>query len=162
MSQAHIEPSYSYITLYASVILLQLVVDKTAFITYLYGSMRASKRIHTLLVKSVLTSTFRYYRSHESFAISDRRVRWLDTTPVARIIARCTGDIEAIDGSIAERFSAVVQLTFSLVSKLGAIILFAPYFFFPGLAIGTIGFYVGNLYLRAQLSAKREMRYFSL
>ncbi|KAF5323760.1 hypothetical protein D9619_012892 [Psilocybe cf. subviscida] len=137
---SEVKVSY-YLTLYASAILLTLVVEKTAFITYLFGSMRASKKINSLLIKSVLTSTF----------------RWLDTTPIARIITRCTRDIEAVDGSIAERFLAVVQLTFSLATKLGAIILFAPLVFFPGLAIGAMGFYIGNLYLKAQLSAKREM-----
>ena len=43
-------------------------------------------------------------------------------------------------------------------TKLGAIILFTPVFFFPGIVVAILGAFIGNRYLRAQLSIKREMR----
>jgi hypothetical protein len=43
------------------------------------GQMRASKKLHQTLITSVLGTT----------------LRWLDTTPVSRIIVRATSDIGA-------------------------------------------------------------------
>ena len=47
----------------------------------------------------------------------------------------------------------------TLVTKLVVIIIFAPIFLFPTMAFSMVGFGLANIYLRAQLSVKREMRY---
>jgi hypothetical protein len=47
----------------------------------------------------------------------------------------------------------------TMVTRLVVIIIFTPIFLFPTMAFSMAGFYLGNLYLRAQLSVKREMRY---
>lgn len=85
--------------------------------------------------------------------------RWLDETPTARIITRCTQDIRAVDGPIPQAFSALTEIGMSMFSKIGVIIIFTPPFLVPGLAVAAFGFYIGNMYLKAQLSVKREMRY---
>jgi hypothetical protein len=82
----------------------------------------------------------------------------LDETPTARIIARCTQDIRAVDGPIALGFGDLVETTMTLLTKIAAIIFFTPLFVFPGLGVAAFGFYLGNLYLKAQMSVKREMR----
>ena len=46
----------------------------------------------------------------------------------------------------------------TLFTKIAAIIVFTPLFAFPGLGVAAFGFYLGNLYLKAQMSVKREMR----
>ena len=45
-----------------------------------------------------------------------------------------------------------------MVIKLGGPVLFTPVFLLPGVLIGVLGGYIGNIYLRAQMSVKREMR----
>ena len=85
--------------------------------------------------------------------------RWLDETPTGRIIARCTQDIRAVDGSIPQAVSSLIDMGITMVTKLVVIIIFTPIFLFPTMAFSMAGFYLGNLYLRAQLSVKREMRY---
>ena len=49
----------------------------------------------------------------------------------------------------------------TLVTKLAVIIIFTPIFLFPTMAFSMVGFGLANIYLRAQLSVKREMRYAS-
>ena len=83
---------------------------------------------------------------------------WLDETPAARIITRCTQDIAAVDGEIAMMFGAVVELFLCMVVKLSGPVIFTPIFLIPGLIITIIGVYIGNIYLKAQMSVKREMR----
>ncbi|KAK7439769.1 hypothetical protein VKT23_017344 [Stygiomarasmius scandens] len=48
-------------------------------------------------------------------------------------------------------------MTFSLVLKLGAVVLFTPIFLIPGVIALAIGFWLGSMYLKAQMSVRREM-----
>lgn len=45
----------------------------------------------------------------------------------------------------------------SLIVKLGAVVLFAPVFLIPAIVIAGIGGFLGNVYIKSQLSIKREM-----
>ena len=54
---------------------------------------------------------------------------------------------------------ALTELGITLLTKLVVIVIFTPIFLFPSMFIAILGFFLGNLYLRAQLSVKREMRY---
>lgn len=84
--------------------------------------------------------------------------RWLDETPTARMIARCTQDINAVDNPIPRQFSALTETGMSVITKFGVITIFTPIFFAPGLAMAGLCMYLGSIYLKAQLSVKREMR----
>lgn len=44
-----------------------------------------------------------------------------------------------------------------MVIKLGAVVAYTPIFLIPGIFISVLGGYAGNIYMRAQLSVKREM-----
>ena len=85
--------------------------------------------------------------------------RWLDETPTGRIIARCTQDIRAVDDPIPEIVVVLTELVITMLTKLVVIIIFSPIFMLPSMFIAIFGLFLGNLYLRAQLSVKREMRY---
>lgn len=82
---------------------------------------------------------------------------WLDETPAARIISRCTQDIAAVDGSIAQTFAAIVELALCMMVKLAGPVIFSPIFLIPGIFVTVVGVYIGNIYLKAQMSVKREM-----
>lgn len=56
--------------------------------TYVFGVLRAAKKIHALFIDAILGTT----------------MHWLDRTPVSRVITRCTQDIKSIDGDFADRF----------------------------------------------------------
>ncbi|KAJ3508927.1 hypothetical protein NLJ89_g5494 [Agrocybe chaxingu] len=130
---------------YIGVFTVIIVVHEIAFgavnLWYAYRSVGASRRIHAKLIDSVLGST----------------LRWLDETPTARIIVRCTQDIRTIDGPIPQSLLWAVDQILGVLTKLGVIVLFTPIFLFPSVFVALAGLYLGNLYLKAQLSVKREM-----
>ncbi|KAI6045165.1 hypothetical protein EDC04DRAFT_2638851 [Pisolithus marmoratus] len=130
-----------YLSVYGALLLLGCCLYIPGFILYFRGTLRASRAIHKKLVEAVLGTT----------------LRWLDTTPTSRVITRCTQDIRAIDGPFAQELSWVVDLTISLLFKLGAVVLFTPLFLLPGVLVGVVGTWVGRIYMKAQLSVKREM-----
>lgn len=49
------------------------------------------------------------------------------------------------------------MLTVMLIVKLGTVVLFAPVFIIPVVIVAGIGGFLGSVYMRAQLSIKREM-----
>ncbi|PPQ73481.1 hypothetical protein CVT26_010183 [Gymnopilus dilepis] len=130
-----------YLMVYCLILGSAIATYAVANATYIYGSLRASRTINALLVDSVLGAT----------------LRWLDETPAARIITRCTQDIATIDGSLAMDFSYVVELFVYMLVKLTGPVILTPIFLLPGLLIAVLGMYLGTLYLKAQMSVKREM-----
>ncbi|KAL4069345.1 P-loop containing nucleoside triphosphate hydrolase protein [Scleroderma citrinum] len=130
-----------YLTIYALLLLFGATMYIPGSILYCLGAVRASRAIHRRLIEAVLGTT----------------LRWLDTTPTSRVITRCTQDIRAIDGPFAQGLSWVLELTISLFFKLGAVVLLTPAFLLPGILVGVLGTWVGRVYMRAQLSVKREM-----
>ncbi|KAF9555324.1 multidrug resistance-associated ABC transporter [Agrocybe pediades] len=136
---SEVKDSY-YIGTYAAIALSVSLLNCAAYMLYFFGSMRASRKINKLLINSVLRST----------------MRWLDETPTARIIARCTQDIRAVDTILPQHLIWLVDLTNEFLTKLGAVVLFSPFFSLPAFGMGAAGLFLGNLYLKAQLSVKRE------
>ncbi|KAG2160129.1 uncharacterized protein EDB93DRAFT_1113551 [Suillus bovinus] len=130
-----------YLSGYALLTLSGCLMYSIGYYMYYWGSMRASRTIHKKLVQSVLGTT----------------LRWLDTTPTSRVITRCTQDIRAVDGPFAQGIGWVVELSVTMIVKLGAVVVMTPVFFVPGLFIGLLGGWIGRIYMKAQLSVKREM-----
>lgn len=85
-------------------------------------------------------------------------ISWLDSTPASRIITRCTQDIGVVDNALHQMFVALISIAVTMVVKLGGPVFYSPIFLFPGILIGVLGAYIGNIYLKAQMSVKREMR----
>lgn len=130
-----------YLTVLTLIILAKLILFFGVNLYYNYRSVSASRIIHKKLVHSVFGST----------------LRWLDETPTARIIARCTQDMRTVDGPIPQSLYWVFSECIGMLTKLSVIIFFSPIFLFPGVAVAILGISMGNLYLKAQLSVKREM-----
>ncbi|KAF8886219.1 P-loop containing nucleoside triphosphate hydrolase protein [Gymnopilus junonius] len=130
-----------YISIYSLGLLITLGTFNGAYLFYMLGSIRASRTINTLLINSVLTST----------------LRWLDETPTGRIISRCTQDIRAVDSAIPQGLGDLAELSISVITSIGTIVIFTPLFLFPAIAMTAFVLFLGNVYLKAQLSVKREM-----
>ena len=62
-----------------------------------------------------------------------------------------------VDSSIPEYLNGVITMGISMVAKVIAIVVFSPVFLLPGVAALAIGAAVGQIYIKAQLSVKREM-----
>ncbi len=44
-----------------------------------------------------------------------------------------------------------------MIAKLGAVVIYTPTFILPAIVISVLGGYLGQIYMKAQLSVKREM-----
>ncbi|KAH7340935.1 hypothetical protein B0J17DRAFT_612426 [Rhizoctonia solani] len=130
-----------YLAVYGIVCGVGVVIYSAAFVIHVLGSVRASRRIHDRLVRSVLGAP----------------LRWLDSTPIGRVIARFTQDIRSVDGALPDGFNNLVDTTIALLSRFIAVIVFSPLFTIPGAAVFVIGIWIGQIYIAAQLSVKREM-----
>ncbi|KAI0793376.1 hypothetical protein C8Q75DRAFT_558190 [Abortiporus biennis] len=138
-------PSYEvsvplYLGTYVGFVVLTIVMFFVAYTVYTFGSIRASASIHRILLTSVFRATF----------------RWLDSTPVSRIITRCTADISAIDQNIPMMFYAWVEVSSVMIARYVAILLVSPAFSIPGMAFAAAGAWVGNMYMKGQLPVTRE------
>lgn len=83
--------------------------------------------------------------------------RWIDTIPIARIIARCTTDKEVVDDRLANSLSHFVELACTLIVALAAVFWVAGWSaILMGIAVSEFGFVYAAVYLKSQLSIKRE------
>ncbi|KAG8972657.1 hypothetical protein FRC05_009668 [Tulasnella sp. 425] len=143
--QIHPEPSEVnerwYLEIYGALIVASIFIYNPGQILFILGSLRASKITHNRLVQSVLGTT----------------LRWLDSTPQGRIVARFTQDMRSVDTSVPLLFSSMVEIQISLLIHFGAVVIYSPVFLLPGLAVAAIGAWLGQVYMRAQLAVKREM-----
>ncbi|CAE6498063.1 unnamed protein product, partial [Rhizoctonia solani] len=130
-----------YLGVYGALCIVGIGLYTTAFVVHVLGSIRAARRIHDRLIKAVLGAP----------------LRWLDSTPIGRVIARFTQDIRCIDGSLPNEFQNLIDITIMLLSRFISVIVFSPIFTIPGAAVFVIGLWIGQIYITAQLSVKREM-----
>ncbi|KAJ6559886.1 P-loop containing nucleoside triphosphate hydrolase protein [Mycena capillaripes] len=130
----------SHIGVYALILLFDIAVHSWADIIFAYAVLRASRGIHRQLIESILGTT----------------LRWMDITPASRVIARFTADITAVDGPILNVFAGFIHVTISIVTSFGAVVLLTPLFSVPGILAAVIGGTLGQLFIKAQLSVKRE------
>ncbi|KZV64707.1 P-loop containing nucleoside triphosphate hydrolase protein [Peniophora sp. CONT] len=144
-AEAYRRPDPVDVLYYLGVFVLLVFGTTVAFIiasaTYVFGVLRAAKKIHALLIDSILGTT----------------LRWLDQTPVSRVIIRCTKDIKSIDGPFAGEFRWLMNVSAQLITQLVAIAVITPAVIFPGAAIFLLGALLGRVYMNAQLPVKREM-----
>ncbi|PIL29334.1 ATP-binding cassette transporter [Ganoderma sinense ZZ0214-1] len=130
-----------YLSVYCYAVIA--VMSCSAFCVWFYvgGSMRAARIVHQKLVASVLGTT----------------LRWLDKTPTSRIIARCTDDIQSMDNRFSRNTEILMEITIFLLMKMLSVLIFSPIFIFPSILVAAIGGTLGNIYMKAQLSVKREL-----
>ncbi|KAJ7642249.1 multidrug resistance-associated ABC transporter [Roridomyces roridus] len=125
----------------ASIMLVALVFTCLDSILFMFGAIRGSRAVHKSLMASVLQTT----------------LRWLDTTPVSRIIARCTADVSALDGMLPGMFKDTMNVSSLMLVELASIVLVVPQLLVFGLFVAVCGYYVGQIYLSAQLGVKRHV-----
>ncbi|CEL54792.1 ATP-binding cassette transporter abc4 OS=Schizosaccharomyces pombe (strain 972 / ATCC 24843) GN=abc4 PE=3 SV=1 [Rhizoctonia solani AG-1 IB] len=130
-----------YLVVYIVICLGGVGLYASAYILHIFGSVRAARRIHGRLVSSILGAP----------------LRWLDSTPVGRIIARFTQDLRSVDETLPLQLESFVNITFNMFSCFFVVILFSPQFAIPGIVILVGGIWIGQIYIQSQLSIKREM-----
>ncbi|EKM58631.1 uncharacterized protein PHACADRAFT_90147 [Phanerochaete carnosa HHB-10118-sp] len=130
-----------YLSLYIGVITFSAIFLACGYTIYMYGTLRASRIIHRTLVDTILHAT----------------LRWLDNTPSSRIISRCTQDIASVDSQVADGFYFVADVACDVMLKFCVICLVSPAVAGPGALLVLIGTALSRVYMKSQLSVKREM-----
>ncbi|KAI0357911.1 P-loop containing nucleoside triphosphate hydrolase protein [Trametes cingulata] len=130
-----------YLTVYTALVGAGMAGAAFCVFYYVFGSVRAARIVHKELVTSILGTT----------------LRWLDKTPTARIIARCTVDIQTLDTRFARTTELLVEVGVYMLLKMLAVVLFSPIFILPAAMVAIAGGLCGHIFMKAQLSVKREM-----
>ncbi|KAM5536848.1 hypothetical protein V8D89_009566 [Ganoderma adspersum] len=130
-----------YMAVYFGLVTIINSVYSVCWYIFVYGSIQASTIIHKDLVATVLSST----------------LRWLDMTPTSRIIARCTADVQAVDMNIPRMLHGVLEGTVYMLLRVAAVMLITPIFIVPAIVVAILAAWISQMYMRAQLSVKREM-----
>ncbi|WVQ64901.1 uncharacterized protein L199_003070 [Kwoniella botswanensis] len=130
-----------YLGLYIVWVLLSMGSLAASAVLFYVGAIKGSREIHKKLTNMIFGSYLRF----------------LDSTPVGRIISRFTKDMKNVDGSFTDTFSEVADITTGLVLKFAVVIALVPIFSIPAVVIGAVGAFLGEVYIHSQLSVKREM-----
>ncbi|KAJ7506775.1 P-loop containing nucleoside triphosphate hydrolase protein [Mycena galericulata] len=130
-----------YLSVLVAVVFTSAAALAAAFIYLVSGQLRASKVIHKTLIDSVLRAP----------------LRWLDVTPTSRITARVTSDVLAVDDGLPAQIWPFSEMISGMLVKFSAIVIYAPILFFPGVFVGAVGAWVGQIYIAGQLPVKRFM-----
>lgn len=62
-----------------------------------------------------------------------------------------------VDGPFPSNLTILVELTITMLVKLAAVVYLAPPFALPGLIVAIVGGWCGQVYMKAELSIKREL-----
>ncbi|KZS96501.1 P-loop containing nucleoside triphosphate hydrolase protein [Sistotremastrum niveocremeum HHB9708] len=135
-------PTARYLAMYGGILLFGLASDALAHGYWFWGSIRASRVIHNRLVRSILTSTF----------------RWLDVTPISRVLSRCSQDCLTVDGPLPDKLVSLIFLSAGVICTVFAVVTQAGLVALgPASVVVVLGLFLGQVYMRAQLSVKRHM-----
>lgn len=120
-----------------SVIYLIMCFARTSFI--FWGSLRASKKIHTQLLDAVMRAKFTFF----------------DRTPLGRVMNRFSKDIESIDQEIASFSIGLLECAFQIITAVIFISVVTPGFLIAVIVVIILYFIVGGLYISSSRDLKR-------
>lgn len=89
-----------YLGLYFVFVLIGLVQLAASAILFYMGAVKASREIHKRLVDTIFGAYLRF----------------LDSTPVGRIISRFTKDMKSVDGSFTEVSHSLVDISLKRIN----------------------------------------------
>lgn len=131
--------SMFYLSIYAAVIGLFLILQLTNNLVYQYGGWMAAKKMHSKLVTAVLSAP----------------VSWFDENPIGRAINRFGNDTRSMDTLLIDWLRMSIENGLRFLLRIASIASIMPIFALPAAVICTAGFAVGEMYTRAQISIKR-------
>nr|XP_019050369.1 ATP-binding cassette transporter [Kwoniella bestiolae CBS 10118]OCF29299.1 ATP-binding cassette transporter [Kwoniella bestiolae CBS 10118] len=129
-----------YLGLYIVWVLLSLGSLAGSAVLFYVGAIKGSRKIHRKLTDMIFGSYMRF----------------LDSTPVGRIISRFT-KVSCVISRAILTFSEVADISVGLILKFAVVIALVPIFSIPAVVIGAVGAFLGEVYIHSQLSVKREM-----
>ena len=128
-----------YLGIYAVISGANLLVIVLRALGTSLASIRGSISLHDRLMSSIFHA----------------RQRFFDTTPLGRIINRCSKDIETIDQSLAQTIGDFLTRTVEMGFIVGVIVTAAPLFCVALIPIVLLNVYLSRRYVRTSTELKR-------
>ncbi|KAE8142492.1 P-loop containing nucleoside triphosphate hydrolase protein [Aspergillus pseudotamarii] len=131
--------SLYYLGVYAAAIILFLLLQLSGNLLYQYGSWIAAKKMHRRLVTAVLSAP----------------ISWFDQNPIGRLINRFGNDTRSLDTVLIDWLRMSIENGLRFLLRIASVASIMPIFALPAAVICTIGFVIGEMYTRTQVSIKR-------
>lgn len=131
--------SLFYLAVYAAAIVSFLLLQITNNLLYQHGSWTAAKKMHRKLVEAVLSAP----------------ISWFDENPIGRAINRFGNDTRSMDTVLIDWLRMSIENGLRFLLRIASIASIMPIFGLPAAVVCTIGFLIGEMYTRAQISIKR-------
>jgi ABC-type multidrug transport system fused ATPase/permease subunit len=128
-----------YLTVLAAIGILGAIAALIRDLWLFYGSLTASKKIHTYLMQAVCRARFKFF----------------DVTPLGQLMNRFSKDLEAVDQEVAPVAIGVMSCALAIVATIILIAYITPKFLVAGVFITAAYWFVGMFYLRASRDLKR-------
>ncbi|KAG8816885.1 hypothetical protein FRC17_000158 [Serendipita sp. 399] len=128
-----------YVSIFACIGVGIVFVNLVGQIVLAIGAYRASQRLFTDLLQTVMRCT----------------MRWFDTTPTGRILNRFSKDIETIDGSISYSLRSTLSWIAMFIAAVLTITIIFPGFIIPGIIIGYCYYKLSQGYMDAGRDLRR-------
>lgn len=137
-SLAKVDVSY-YLAVYALLGVIYIAVSMAREGLLFFGSLTASKSIHTRLLVSVTRAKFKFF----------------DSTPLGQLMNRFSKDLEAIDQEVAPIALGVLACLSTVFCIVILISIITPRFLIAAVFISVIYFAIGKFYLSSSTDLKR-------
>ncbi|GAA5896044.1 hypothetical protein JCM5296_006227 [Sporobolomyces johnsonii] len=131
----------TYYSVYAIIQLVGAASLTAMYLALIAGAIRASRILHGRLTKSIFAAPF----------------RWWDRTPLGNAINRFSKDTEILDTEQVENLQPVLDYSVQVAFVAIVICAILPIFLLPATVIAGIFFFIGRLYVRNALAARREV-----
>jgi ABC-type multidrug transport system fused ATPase/permease subunit len=128
-----------YLGIYCLISVVSVVFSIGRLWNVYTGSIRASRKLFTEVLHSVLRAN----------------LRWLDTVPTGRILNRFTGDFVSIDTSMAQNFYRFAGVVWEMIGILGAAVFVSPFMILCAVLVLGITSVFARSYITAARSVKR-------
>ncbi|MCJ1283995.1 hypothetical protein MMC26_003326 [Xylographa opegraphella] len=128
-----------YLLVYLGISLLTVILTAVKVGTTMFASLRASKVLFRNLTNSILRAN----------------VRWLDTTPMGRILNRFVGDFEKVDDEISRSISFGSSYTFQLIGIVVASLFVSAWALIPAIVLLILCLLIARTYIKGARDIKR-------
>ncbi|KAM5368074.1 hypothetical protein ACJZ2D_009678 [Fusarium nematophilum] len=119
--------------------LSQLALTCASTLFFYRGAIRASRKLHSQMLASVLWATF----------------QWITSTPAGQILNRFSSDVFSLDNTVNELLKQVVENSLSIGFRLAAVSSMLPLFLLPAMVFLCMAWITGRVYLYGSTAAKR-------
>ncbi|KAJ9082436.1 Transporter of the ATP-binding cassette (ABC) [Entomophthora muscae] len=128
-----------YIGVYALISLFSIILIIVRVSYQFWGSMQASKRLHTDLLGNILRAPMRFF----------------DTTPVGRLVNRFSKDLQCLDQELMPSLGVVLTESLASLAILGMLMVVLPQFILATIVIVFVYHRVMQFYIRGSREMKR-------